>query len=66
MNKETNQKDLILVDNASYSFLMQVYNGVPILPFYNNKKDKELYKLKNFLMKLRNVNDVRTHIRKHF
>ena len=35
-------KDIILVDNAVYSFGFQLTNGVPILPFYENKSDREL------------------------
>ena len=35
-------KDIILVDNAVYSFGFQLTNGIPILPFYRNKKDREL------------------------
>ena len=59
-------KDVVLVDNAAYSFLAQVYNGVPILPYYKGKKDKELFKLKGFLMGLIGLDDVRVAIRQHF
>ena len=61
-----NLKDIILVDNAAYSFLPQVFNGVPILPYYKGKKDKELFKLKDFLLGLRGSKDVRECIKKHF
>jgi CTD small phosphatase-like protein 2 len=40
--KNRNLKDIILVDNAGYSFGFQINNGIPIIPFYNNKKDREL------------------------
>ena len=30
---------MILVDNAFYSFIMNFGNGIPILPFYNDKND---------------------------
>ena len=35
-------KDIILVDNAVYSFGFQLSNGIPILPFYYDKEDREL------------------------
>ena len=31
-----------IVDNLSLSFLPQLTNGIPIVPFYNNSKDEEL------------------------
>ncbi len=45
-------EDIIIVDNASYSFGFQLSNGVPILPFYNNKKDDELKDLVVYLKTL--------------
>jgi CTD small phosphatase-like protein 2 len=32
-------KDVVLVDNAAYSFGYQIENGVPIVPYYDNKND---------------------------
>lgn len=37
--KNRELKDMILVDNASYSFILQIENGIPILPFYHDKED---------------------------
>lgn len=59
-------KDIILVDNAFYSFGFQPDNGVPILPFYRNKKDRELEYLSSFLLTLKKCDDVRTMIRQYF
>lgn len=42
-------KDVLLVDNASYSFGYQLDNGIPIIPFYNDKNDKELLHLIQYL-----------------
>lgn len=58
--------NLILVDNALYSFVLNMENGVPITPFYSNKKDNELLKLRDFLMPLVMVEDVRPIIKEHF
>ena len=35
-------KDIVIVDNAVYSFGLQLDNGVPIIPFYDNPQDEEL------------------------
>ena len=37
--------DMVLVDNAAYSYAYQVDNGIPILPFYDAKNDFELVAL---------------------
>ena len=56
----------IIVDNAPYSFVLQLHNGVPIIPFTNNKQDCELQQLTDFLLALRHEDDVRARIRSHF
>ena len=45
-------EDIVLVDNAAYSFVLQVENGVPIIPFYNEKSDQELKRLEKYLLKM--------------
>lgn len=42
-NRDLN--DLIIVDNAVYSFGYQLDNGIPIIPFYDDKTDEELMHL---------------------
>lgn len=32
-------KNVVLVDNAAYSFGFQISNGIPIIPYYDNKSD---------------------------
>lgn len=32
-------KDVLLVDNAAYSYAYQLDNGVPILPYFKGKND---------------------------
>ena len=54
-------KDMVLVDNAAYSFgyvikyttyiRYQIENGIPIIPFYENKNDSELNTLLQYLKK---------------
>lgn len=57
---------VVLVDNAMYSFVLQLNNGVPIIPFNDNKADTELHHLTSFLMKLKHSEDVRPFIKQHF
>jgi len=61
-----NLQDLILVDNAAYSFGFQIENGVPIIPFYENKTDQELRHLIPFLKRLSTMKDPREIIKKTF
>jgi len=61
-----NLQDMILVDNAAYSFGFQIDNGVPIIPFYENKNDRELKDLIPFLKTLAKVPDVREVLKKTF
>lgn len=56
-------KDMILVDNSALSFAFNVNNGIPILPFYDDKQDEELKHLRYYLicMKDNQIPDVRAH-----
>ena len=40
--------DMVLVDNAPYSYAFQLENGIPILPYYEGS-DFELAALENYL-----------------
>ncbi len=55
-----------IIDNHVYSFGFQLDNGIPILPFYNDKEDRELHLLTAYFKKLLKVEDVRTVHRAHF
>lgn len=58
-------ENMIIVDNAAYSFAFQMDNGIPILPFYDFKSDNELLTLTNYLKALSEVPDVR-EVNKNF
>lgn len=45
-------KDVLLVDNAAYSYAFQLDNGVPILPYFKGKNDYEMQALQNYLFSL--------------
>lgn len=47
INRE--MKNMILVDNAGYSFSFQVDNGIPILNYYQGREDRELLDLMGYL-----------------
>jgi len=52
-------KDMVIVDNAVYSFGFQLENGIPIIPFYNNPDDEELLHLINYINCLAYFEDLR-------
>ena len=54
---------MVIIDNSALSFALNVNNGIPILPFYDNKADEELKHLGFYLNCLQesNVEDVRVH-----
>lgn len=52
-------EEMVLVDNASYSFGFQLDNGIPIIPFYDSRQDKELQILGGYLEGLAKVQSMR-------
>jgi len=53
-------EDIVIVDNSLYSFMNQISNGVLINSFYNNKEDRELFNLMNYIQNyLLNISDTR-------
>jgi len=61
-NFKYNLKDIILLDNNPISYSFNKNNGIPIKTWHNDKNDKELLKMINFLKFLSTVNDVRYYI----
>lgn len=54
---------MVLIDNAAYSYAWQVDNGVPIIPYYENKADRELEALGVYLKGMIGHKDVREYNR---
>lgn len=52
-------KDMVLIDNAAYSFGYQIDNGIPIISWHDDPDDKELLYLTHYLKGLLNSDDVR-------
>jgi len=61
-----NLEEILLVDNAAYSFGFQLGNGIPILPFYNDKNDQELLRLTEYLIGLKECQDIRRKNKEYF
>lgn len=59
-------EEIILVDNNPYCLWPQFENGIPILSFYDNKKDGELKKLEKLLVDLKREEDHRALLKAHF
>ena len=56
-------KDIIIVDNSPLSYSFNHDNGLPILTWFNDKNDKELYYITPILEFLSDVYDVREYIK---
>ena len=55
-------KDVIIVDNSPIAYLLNNDNGLPILTWFDDKNDRELYKICPVLEFLSLVPDVRDYI----
>ena len=57
-------KNMVIVDNNAHAFALNLDNGIPILEWKDDKNDKELKYLLNYLLELAVCDDVRTFNRK--
>ena len=62
--KNRDLKDMVIVDNLLHSFGLQIDNGIPILEFIDNQRDRELLMYQKFLLLLSEQDDVRPMLRK--
>ena len=63
---DRNLEDVIIVDNAAYSFGYQLDNGIPIISWYDDMTDRELFKLMDYLKVLSKLPDIREVNKKTF
>jgi len=47
LNRDPSQ--MVLVDNAAYSYVYQLENAIPILPYYKGNNDYELKALQTYI-----------------
>ena len=59
-----NLEDIIILDNSPNSYFFQRNNGLPIISWYDDQLDRELYKYIEILEVLANVTDVTHYIPK--
>jgi Dullard-like phosphatase family protein len=52
-------KHVVVVDNAPYAFSVQLDNGYPILPYFDDPEDGELAHVVDYLRLLKDAEDVR-------
>lgn len=52
-------KDVLIVDDNIYSFAFNLENGIPIIPFYGEKNDKEMIKVIKYLSQIQKAEDLR-------
>jgi len=57
---------VVLVDNNAFSFLMQLPNGIPVSSFMDDANDTALMVLQEFLHTIKDLADVRDHLRTVF
>jgi CTD small phosphatase-like protein 2 len=50
---------VVIVDNAAYSFAYQVDNGIPIISWHDDRDDREMLNLIDYLKSLVEVEDIR-------
>jgi CTD small phosphatase-like protein 2 len=50
--KNWDLKDIVIVDNAAYSFGYQIDNGIPIITWTDDKTDMELFNLIEYIKRL--------------
>lgn len=51
--------DLVIVDNAAYSFAFQLDNGIPIISWRDDRNDQELFNLIDYMKSLSEERDCR-------
>ena len=59
---ERDLKDIVIVDNASHSFGFQIPNGIPMLPFFDDKEDREMIHLMYYLKRLVGQDDLKAMV----
>jgi Dullard-like phosphatase family protein len=56
--RNRNIANIVIVDNAVHSFAYHIDNGIPIITWHNDRYDRELYKLIDYLKLLASTADI--------
>ena len=59
-------QELVIVDNAAYSFAYQLDNGIPIISWHDDPYDRELFNLIDYMKILAGAEDIRSVNRETF
>lgn len=59
-------KSTLIIDNSIFSFASQLDNGVPMIPFYDDKEDRIMLKIKDYLINLKDLEDMTVINKKTF
>jgi len=59
-------KKTIIVDNSPQTFAFQIYNGIPIISWYDDPEDDELERLKDLLIEIKDEDDFRVGLNEEF
>ena len=65
LNEKYNLKDVVLIDNSVLSFAYHLNNGIPIVPFIEQKDDTQLLMLAYYLVSIANFDDLTKENKKH-
>jgi CTD small phosphatase-like protein 2 len=65
LNKHYNLKDVVLIDNSVLSFAYHLNNGIPIVPFIEQKDDTQLLMLAYYLVSIAGFDDLTEENKKH-
>jgi len=57
---------ILIVDNFAHSYALQMDNGIPCIPFYDDPEDSELFKLDQYLRILSSSDDPIKYNREYF
>ena len=60
-----NLKDVVLIDNSVLSFAYHLNNGIPIVPYIEQKEDSQLLMLAYYLVSIANFDDLTEENKKH-
>lgn len=55
-----------MIDNLIQSFAIDLYNGIPIRPYFDDPNDRELISFAQKLINVNQFNDVRDFISQYF